>query len=232
MNWRDAWSQRVAITARLRRAQFRRGVRARKMAGLELVGGRHTGWVIPTTHITPDWTCYTAGVGEDTSFDVALAERGCRVVALDPTPRAARHIEPVVARYPNIQFVPYAVWTSDTELAFYEPRDRSHVSHSIHGLQGTHRSITVPARSLSSLALELGDERVDLVKMDIEGAEFEVVAETDFHSLGTRVVCIEYHDRGGLNGMLAAVRSLEREGFTPVSTRYTDVTFVRDDLLP
>lgn len=227
----EGWTTHVDPKTRLDRLRFRRRVNARRIPGLERLGRKETGWVVPADRIDAAWNCYTVGVGEESSFDVALAELGCRVVAIDPTPRAAVHIASAIERYDNIRMLPYAVWTEDGELRFFEPARPEYVSYSINNLHGTDGYITVPARTLSSIARELGDERVDLVKMDIEGAEFEVVAGTDFRALGTSVLCIEYHNRDGIDSMVESVRSLRRQGFVPVHTELTDVTLVRDSLV-
>jgi FkbM family methyltransferase len=202
----------------------------RLAAGDDLVqlGSGYGGWAVPRG-LDPSWTCYAAGVGEDASFDVALAEIGCEVVAIDPTPRALDYMKPIVARHERLSLVPYAVWTEEGELDFFPPADPAHVSYSATNRQHTADPIRVPARTLAGIARELGHERVDLVKLDIEGAEYPVLDSLDLGSLGVRVLCVEFHPDPGLRRMLATVRAVMRHGYEVAAVDRTDVTFIRRD---
>lgn len=40
---------------------------------------------------------------------------------------------------------------------------------------------------------QLGDERADLLKLDIEGSEYDLLSALDLPSLGVRVLCAELH---------------------------------------
>lgn len=74
-----------------------------------------------------------------------------------------------------------ALWNEVGTVRFYVPKDSSHVSHSINNFQNDYRKdtdyIDVPTVDLISLLEELGISpgKVKLVKLDIEGAEIEVV---------------------------------------------------------
>ena len=206
---------------------FRAAVRVGHHPGLEHVGSAYGGWTVPLSEIDSSWVCYTVGIGEDSSFDVALAERGCQVVAIDPTPRAVAHIRPFLNRHPNMQLAPHALWTEDTELSFYPPADSSHVSYSLTNRQRTESPITVSARTLESIAGEMGHERIDLLKLDIEGAEYEVIGELDLARWQTRVVCVEFHTDGGPRPMLEGVRRIIKQGYRAVARIGTDVTLRR-----
>lgn len=208
---------------------FRLTLRPLPRGGLERLGNTSCGWVVPAERIDPSSTCYTAGVGEDATFDVALAELGCDVVAIDPTPRAIHHITPFLERHDNLRLAPYAVWTEDTELEFFPPADRTHVSHSILNRQQTSAPLTVPARTLDSIAAEFDHDKIDLLKLDIEGAEYAVLHHADLRSLGVQVLCVEYHRDHGLRAMIESVRALSRRGYDVVSVRRTDVTLVCRD---
>lgn len=54
---------------------------------------------------------------------------------------------------------------------------------------------SVPAFTISQLIDQLGVERVDLIKMDVEGAEAEILREGRDWIDRTRVLVIELHDR-------------------------------------
>ncbi len=206
---------------------FRGALRGRGGRDLALMGSQACGWLVPRTKIDPSWTCYTAGIGEDASFDVALAEIGCEVVAIDPTPRAIEHMRPILVHHDNLKLAKYALWTQDTTLEFFPPANPDHVSHSLVNRQRTADPIAVDARTVATIAQEFGHPQVDLLKLDIEGAEYDVLQETDLSELGVRVLCVEFHDDAGLRAMIAAVRGVCNRGYNLASVRRTDVTFVR-----
>jgi hypothetical protein len=59
-------------------------------------GGR--GWIVPSAVLTSDEICYSAGLGEDGSFDLELANTyHCKVFAFDPTPRSLIPLGPITA---------------------------------------------------------------------------------------------------------------------------------------
>lgn len=211
---------RLAAIAVRRRAQ-------RTAAPLVRLGTEYGGWTIPAGWVDSSWTCYTAGVGEDASFDLALVELGCEVVAIDPTPRAIDYVTPMLAEHPNLAFAPYALWSSDCELEFFPPANREHVSFSATNRQRTTDPIRVDARTLGSIMAERGHGKVDLLKMDIEGAEYPVLESLDLGGAGVRVLCVEFHNDHGVRALLHAIRAIERRGFDVVATHRTDVTFVR-----
>src|ERR1043165_8034095 len=59
------------------------------------LGTAYGGWIIPTNcGLSGDSVCYSAGAGEDISFDCALVQRcHCQVRVIDPTPRAIQHFD-------------------------------------------------------------------------------------------------------------------------------------------
>lgn len=193
---------------------------------LERVGGDYGSWTVPTG-IDETWNCLTVGVGEEAALDIALADRGCRVVAVDPTPRAVEYIEPLVESRPTLTFVPVALWTEDTELEFFPPANPEHVSFSATDRQGVSAEpLIVPARSLETLCSDAGFATLDFLKLDIEGAEYPVLESIDLKAAGVRVLCVEFHNDHGLRAMYRAIRRVERQGYNVVNVRNTDVTFV------
>lgn len=210
--------------------RFEHRWRFRANAEVTRLGSAYGGWAIPLNAVDSSWTCYTAGVGEDATFDVALAEIGCDVLAIDPTPRAVAYMNQLVATYPNLALAAYAVWTDDAEIDFFPPSDVKHVSYSATNRQHTTSDpIRVPARTIPSIASEFGHERVDLLKLDIEGAEYPVLESLQLRTLGVRVLCVEYHDDLGLRRLSAAVNSVVNQGYRIVAVNRSDVTFIRKD---
>jgi FkbM family methyltransferase len=175
--------------------------------------------------------CYSGGVGDDVSFDLALIERhGCVVHAFDPTPKSIRHATEVAARETRFQFKPYALAGADGELVLHAPvgaEDRDSVQNwSIDSTEGSSLSVTAPSRSLPSLMAELGHDRIDLLKLDIEGAEYEVLRSVLDERIPIEILCVEFHKNPSIDAMLESARALALAGFQAVAVDGFDATFV------
>lgn len=153
---------------------------------LERLGSNYGGWFIPAQEITSEWIIYSAGVGTDTSFDIELIERfGCIVYGFDPTDAANEHVNrrrgKSAAFAEKFVFERIGLWDEDEDVKFFAPKTGARWvgSYSALNLQGTGEaeSIIVPCRSLSTIMKSLGHERIDLLKIDIEGAEYGVLAD-------------------------------------------------------
>jgi FkbM family methyltransferase len=164
------------------------------------LGSAYGGWVIPKDIFHKTSICYLAGAGEDITFDIALAEMfNCRVHIFDPTPRAAAYVRKTLAALPlgvqeNLAFHQVGIWNDDTELKFYAPANPAHVSHSAVNLHDTDNYFIAPAKKLHSLMAQLKHTRLDLLKLDIEGAEYAVLDDIVQTGLDVRCICVEFDE--------------------------------------
>ncbi len=214
------------VKAKARTITIERSIRATPRADLIRLGDAYGGWWVPRDLLDAGSVCYLAGVGEDVTFDLALiAEVGCEVWAMDPTPRAVAHVESVDE--PRFHFIPEGLWSEDSELRFYEPLNPAHVSHSVVNAQGTTKFFSARCRSLRSFMAELGHDRVDLLKMDIEGSEVAVIDDMLTNGPLPRVLLVELDAPEAPWKTLARVRRLRAAGYTVVKVEGLNVTFVR-----
>lgn len=184
----------------------------------EHLGSDYGGWTVPTDLIDSSWVCLCAGAGIDVTFDLALAERfGATVITIDPTDEAREHVARADAEG-RLRFVHAALWSGDGELELFVAADPAHRTLSSDDLQRTGRSLTVPARGLATFG------RIDLLKLDIEGAEYEVLPHLPSD---VRVLCVEMHPTRGIRAATRAFRRLRGAGFALVARRGADFTFVR-----
>jgi FkbM family methyltransferase len=170
-----------------------------------------------------------AGVGSETFvFSRAVGEGG-RVVAIEPHPETFRILQAQVGanKLANVELEQVAV-TAAPGPVYIEDRER-HERNTISGdwTEGR-REDPVEGVPLDDLRKRHGLERIDFLKMNIEGAEaaaLEGMSET----IGvTRHVCIACHDFLGLPTRERVASFLRDRGFT-VETRDTDEReFVRD----
>lgn len=160
---------------------------------IEKLGVGYGGWHVPTDMIQSDWVVYSFGIGEDITFDLDMIDRfGCAVHGFDPTPRAIEYAESLGNAHPNFKFHPLGVWSEDTTIRFYNPRKAHFASYSILNLRHQDDYIEADVRTIRSLMTKLGHDHVDLIKMDIEGAEQSVLPNLIADNVRPRVLCVEY----------------------------------------
>ena len=176
-------------------------------------GGR---WSIATGGLGAGTVVYALGVGTDVSFERDLIARyGVTVHAFDPTPLsiewAARQ------RLPDgFHFHRYGVADFDGVARFAPPRKRKFASFSMVRGGGVGSAVESPVHRLSTLRDMLRLPAPDVLKMDIEGAEYAVLADLLAGDLRPAQILVEFHHRwrevgaGRTRGVLA---ELARHGY-------------------
>lgn len=188
---------------------------------LRRMGSSYGGWVIAHNPELYGKSFLSAGAGEDISFDVELSSvYGMKGVIIDPTPRAISHVNEVldqvgkrrtepyslggdqpVATYDlldltpeSLSFLPEALWIDDEGVDFFPPNEEAHVSHSIFLKRGSDHAPSLRVGSVSprSLAQKVDPSEILLVKLDIEGAEVDVIAPLLEHFASMQQFLIEF----------------------------------------
>lgn len=74
---------------------------------------------------------------------------------------------------------------------------------------------------------ELGDSRVDIIKMDIEGAEQRTLTSLLADGVLPSALCVEFDQPQPLRRVVAAVRKLQAVGYTLNKIEARNYTFTR-----
>ena len=195
-------------------------------------GNHYGGFYAVEPQNARDAVVYSVGIGQDVSFDQAIHKAwGCTVHAVDPTPKSQRWL----ARQKGldfIQFKPYGLGSSDGPATFYLPESDKATSGSLTPSVNPqlNRPVEVQLRTLSSLMKEWGHARIDVLKMDIEGAEYEVLPEVLQSGVEVDQILIEFHDRWvqGLPSKKVHAE-LEQHGYRLVahSAHYEEFTYLK-----
>jgi len=212
--------------------RFRRTV----VCPTELLGTPYGSYAICPTFVDERSVVYCFGVGLDTSFDEELiARRGVTVHAFDPTPRS---IEWLKSRATSDHFVFHAWGIADFDgtAKFYPPTNPTHTSHTIVP-SGSRAGAGIDVRvlRLQTTMQRLGHERVDVLKMDVEGAEYSVLKDVLASGVPVGQILIEFHHhRPGIAIATTqeAIDGLERAGYEMFhgDPRGYEFSFLRSDL--
>ncbi|HMN97354.1 MAG TPA: FkbM family methyltransferase [Phycisphaerales bacterium] len=150
-------------------------------------------WPLPGGAIRSGDIVYSGGVGEDLLLERAVADRfEANVWAFDPTPRSIAYVERTGFVGPRRGFLPVGLWNADTTLRFHAPTDPGHVSHSVMSELGGATHFDAPCRSIPSVMRELGHDRIDVLKLNIEGAEHVVLEAMLEAGIQPRVLLISW----------------------------------------
>ena len=176
---------------------------------------------------------YSVGLGEDISFDLALIERtGITVHGFDPTPRSLAWLGEQELP-PTFHVHPEGLAHYDGTASFSPPVDPAHISHTLLDRPETAgRSIEVQVRRLRSLMASLEHERLDILKLDIEGAEYEVIDEVLESGVEVEQLLLEFHHQFKsipVGRTLKTIRSLNAHGYQTfhVAPNGRELSFVR-----
>ncbi len=238
--------ERNGPRSRLHPAKIRAGIRRRwfearmervplrPVDGLvELGHAEYGGWTLPGGLIEPDWICYAVGAGGDTAFDMDLIARyGVTVRAVDPIASYVRQAIEDAHGDPRYSVHEAAIATHDGPLRMQVTHDPNSASVSPAGLYDSETYLELPGRTLASLMAEIGDTRIDLLKLDIEGGEYEVLPTLDLRALGVKVFATQMHHTGSVGQAKALIDALATQGYEPVARHpVVKITFARRDLI-
>ena len=140
-------------------------------------GNEYGGFYVCPAALPAQSIVYSFGVGEDISFDRAMMEKHtCEVFAFDPTPKSIQWVKQQ-SLPACFHFFGFGISDRNGTALFYLPQNEAYVSGSLlpHKKVDAHQTVKVPMRSFADIVQELGHTRIDVLKMDIEGAEYEVL---------------------------------------------------------
>lgn len=202
--------------------------RGRKLVEL---GNRAAGchWVFCPDGLDARSVVYSGGVGRDVTFEHALVQRfGCDVVLFDPSPTGLETMALAENKIPQFKHHAVALAGHCGVLKFAPPQNAGEGSWFKQTGGGT---IEVESVDLKTLMERNGHERIDLLKIDIEGAEYEVLDDLLKRRLRVRQVLVEFHHQS-LPGIrrgqtVRAILKMVAAGYRLLKQDGNNHTFVR-----
>jgi FkbM family methyltransferase len=182
----------------------------------EVLGNVNAQFAICRDKLREQATIYSFGIGTDISFDLELIRKfGVQVHAFDPTPRSLAWLK--TQKVPEgFHIHQYGVAACDGMLRFAPPKSPAHVSHTIVQRAGSEHSIWAPVRRITTIMKDLGHDSLDILKMDVEGAEYAVLHDVLENSIPVTQLCVEFHHRWreiGVSRTREAISALRARGY-------------------
>jgi FkbM family methyltransferase len=181
---------------------------------------------------------YSFGIGEDISFDNAIIKNhNSNVFGFDPTPKSINWVK---SQKVNDKFHFYEFGISDKSgfVEFYLPKNPEHVSGSIITQKNIDimKKVNVEMKSLGDIMNELGHKHIDVLKMDIEGSEYDVIEDILDSKILITQILIEFHDRFFENGNYKSkevIKKMNRRGYEifAISDSFEEISFINKNAL-
>ena len=221
---------------RLRRHKLRQiGIEPVPCDSATLYGGDH-GWVIDESSIGSESIIYSVGVGSNIDFDLELIDSlGVTIHAFDPTPRSVEWVKEQNLSNKFI-FHPVGLAAENGFMNFYPPAKSSSTHFSpVDRYGNTDNEIKAPVKDIDTMASELGHKKIDLLKMDIEGAEYEVIKALPDSEVIINQILIEFHHMYksiSFSQTVEAINTLKNLGFEifDISQRTYEFSFKKREL--
>ncbi|WP_322813955.1 FkbM family methyltransferase [Chloroflexus sp.] len=167
------------------------------------------------TPIQDGWTVVDIGAGlGDFAVSVAYDHPTYRVFAYEPFPDSFRLLKENLAlnAIQNVQVFPFAVGASSEEMVLFATG--AAVQYSTTSATQAVDSIVVPGRSLDDILNEHPIGVCDFLKIDCEGAEFDILFNASAQALQRiKRICLEYHDGVTQFSHEHLVEYLQQRGF-------------------
>jgi FkbM family methyltransferase len=115
------------------------------------------------------------------------------VLAVEPEAENASLLKRNTGPYRRIDALHAAVWSRSTSVSVENPRADANAFRMTDAIDGS--GPRIPAFTIAQLLTRLGCERLDLLKMDVEGAEAEILRSSTEWLDRVNILIIELHDR-------------------------------------
>lgn len=160
----------------------------------------------------------SAGAGGNIDFEVALCNRGSYVELYDPSPIGIYTAS--ISRHERLSFFPYGLSAHSGQQGFDLPEDNMEMSYR-------------PGSTLQFSCIGIREavgSYCDLLKMNIEGFEYEIIREICKHNLDIRAINVSFHDKWqGIPTWrtVSAVASLLFAGYKIIAKKRSEYCFMK-----
>jgi FkbM family methyltransferase len=188
--------------------------------------------------LNADSVVYSFGVGQEITWDQEMIDRfGMTIHGFDPSPGSMLWIDSIELP-PEFIFHPIGIGESDGTLTLYPPKRATSVHFSVinRARAKKHDAVDVPVKSLASIADMLGHDHIDVLKLDVEGAEYALMPSVLDAGLPIYQITLEVHHNfptmkfADTLDLIQQVRNADFRIFD-VSERGRELSFVHASML-
>lgn len=160
----------------------------------QVYGTEYGGWPLLDGTIDQHTVIVSVGLGEDISFDLAAIKQfGCQIHGCDPTPKSLQWLHKQQLP-PQFHVHAMGLGDQDGRVAVIPPANEAHVSFSAtRGRDQEGDAVEIDIVTLPTLMRQIDVDRLDVLKMDIEGFEYGVVNALAASSIRPGQLLIEFH---------------------------------------
>jgi len=198
---------------------------------LNYIGTTYGGWEICLDLVPQGSTIISAGVGEDISFDTELVlKKDCQIIGVDPTIKSHNFIENHKPR--NFKLIKAALTGTNGEtIKVFKQKNPEYVSESIiesndNCTKEYHFCDCISVQDLHSTYKD-----ISVLKMDIEGAEYDVIKSLGDFKIPQ--ICVEFHQfcthfsEADNNNSIEALKKIGYDFYH--TQNFKEYTFVHND---
>lgn len=201
-------------------------------------GNEYGGFYVNPDLLKANTVVYSFGIGEDASFDRTMINRHkSHVFAFDPTPKSIAWVAENAPKN-NFHFYDYGLGRTTGTAVFHLPKNPDYVSGSVllqKNVSDTRR-VKVQMKSFGDIIQELKHTKIDVLKMDIEGSEYEVLEGILEAPVEITQFLVEFHERFFEKGNEKTgqfIQKMNAQGYMifAVSTSFEEISFVKQSAL-
>ena len=197
------------------------------------------GWTFSPIGIDSSSVIFSLGIADNITFDKGMINSfACHIHAFDPTPTWIDWIASQDTP-PEFHFYPHAVGNIDGTRLLY-PRVSKNGKPMPGALtlidewSGAYLPVEAPVKRISTLMSEIGVNHIDILKMDIEAAEYEVIDDVLNSGIPVYQLLVEFHHRFKtvpLDKTKAIIDRLAAAGYRIffISEKHREFSFIHEE---
>jgi FkbM family methyltransferase len=198
---------------------------------IKWIGNSYGGFFVDISLLGINSIVVSVGIGEDISFDRGIYEMGVqRIFMFDPTPKAKIFIDKQDLPT-QFRFFEMALSTEDAEMDMYLPKNKNYVSGSLVMNKNIDANdfVKVKCITVSTICSIIENKHIDLLKIDIEGSEYEVLENIMQVGIYPKQICVEFHNRFFKDGdqkFKSVVNKLQEKNYRIMGISNTNEEFL------
>lgn len=201
--------------------------------------GKHNVYYLDVNYLNQSSIVYSCGIGDDFTFDLELGQYlGRPTYAFDLTPQSLKKYSILYNLHKPI-FYNFGISDIDGEEKFNILKEFDNYMAASNLMlgnkcgRGEEDFVTFHVRTIPSIMKELKHSHIDVLRMDIEGAEFKVFPTLFDLKIYPTQISVEIHNIDDKFNLEFALNLLETNGYKMIwnSEEYKECTFIRSFLV-